>query len=320
MASTIIGGSSVSFPVASAAGTGLLKGEYTTLSKLRTFLSLGSAAVADDNELRNFILYSSRAIDGFTRRQFFPQRKGDGDLLVFDLPEDRSTLIVDDFDVLEVKGLSDLNGASEIDTSVYWLKTGDRWNLTPYERIVLDDSSGSQFNFSGTPQRAVRLDGIVGYHSRYNNTAWIDSGASLTSDLANTVTTASVSASGAFNTIGESPRFSEGQIWKIGSGSNEELAYVKDTINTSSVRLIRGVNGSSAWSHAATTRIFTWQPEKDIEHSATELAAFMYLKATAPLTNRITNLQFGIMETPNTWPEITLDRLKRYKKSYIYSF
>jgi hypothetical protein len=320
MASTVISGSSVSFPAASVAGTGLIKGEYTTLSKVRNFLSLGSAATADDDNLRSFIQYSSKAIDRFTYRQFFPQRKGEGDYLVFDLPDNRGVLVVDEFDLLEVKGLSDINGASEIDSSVYWLKTGDRWNLTPYERIILDDSSGSLFNFAGTPQRALRLDGIVGYHSRYNNAAWIDSGASLTSNLAAAVTIASVSASGAFNTIGESPRFSEGQIWKIGSGSNEEFAYVKDTINTSSVRLIRGVNGTSAWSHGTATRIFTWQPEKDIEHSATELAAFMYLKATAPLTNRVANLQLGIIESPNTWPEITLDRLKRYRKSYVYSF
>jgi hypothetical protein len=320
MASTIIGGSAVSFPAASVAGTGLIKGEYTTLSKVRNFLSLGSAATADDNDLRGFIQYSSRAIDSFTYRQFFPQRKGDGDYLRFDLPNDRNTLVVDEFDLLEVKGLSDINGASEIDSSVYWLKTGDRWNLTPYERIVIDDSSGSLFNFSGTPQRAIRLDGVVGYHSRYNNSAWIDSGASLTSDLAATVTIASVSASGAFNTIGESPRFSAGQIWKIGSGSNEEFAYAQDTTDGNAVRLIRGINGTSAYSHAATTRVFTWQTERDIEHSATELAAFMYLKAISPLTNRIANLQLGIIETPNTWPEITLDRLKRYKKSYIYSF
>jgi hypothetical protein len=320
MASTIIGGSTVSFPAASVAGTGLIKGEYTTLSKVRNFLALGSATTADDDRLREHIQYSSRAIDGYTRRKFFPQRRGDGDYLRFDLPDTRTVLIVDEVDLLEVKGLSDINGASEIDTSVYWLKTGDRWNLTPYDRIVIDDSSGSLFNFSGTPQRAIRLDGITGFHSQYNNSAWVDSGASLTSDLAATVTTASVSASGAFNTIGEAPRFSEGQIWKIGSGSTEEFAYVKDTISSSTVRLIRGVNGTSAYSHGTTTRIFTWQPERDIEHSATELTAFMYLKATAPLTNRVTNLQLGIVETPNTWPEITLDRLKRYRKSYVYSF
>jgi hypothetical protein len=320
MASTIIGGSSVAFPAASAAGTGLIRGEYTTLSKVRNYLALGSAATADDNVLRDYIIYSSRAIDGFTRRNFFPQRKGEGDYLRFDLPDDRTTLVVDEEDLLEVKGLSDLNGASEIDTSVYWLKTGDRWNLTPYDRIVIDDSSGSLFNFSGTPQRAIRLDGVVGYHSQYNNSAWIDSGASLTSDLAETVTVASVSASGAFNAVGESPRFSQGQLWKMGSGSNEEFAYVQDTTDGNAVRLIRGINGTSAYSHAATTRVFTWQPERDIEHSATELAAFMYLKATAPLTNRVTNLQLGIMETPNTWPEQTLDRIKRYRKSYIYSF
>ena len=108
MASFIIGGSAVA--AASAIGTTLIKGDYTTLSNVRTYLSLASADISDNDELRRFITRASRSIDGFTRRAFYPRRIGDGKLLTFDLPNDRSYLRMDGVDLLEVKGLSDLNG------------------------------------------------------------------------------------------------------------------------------------------------------------------------------------------------------------------
>jgi hypothetical protein len=319
MSSFIIGGSSGSALTASALGTRQIKGDYTTLSMLRTFLSLGSADISDDNELRQFITRSSKAIDGYTRRTFFPQRKGSDSVLKYDLPKNRSMLRLPDVDLLEVKGLSHLNGQAEIDSSVYWLKTGDVWNYTPYDRIIMNDTAGSLFNHSGTIQQAIHVDAIVGFHSNYNAEGWIDSGASLTDALGATVNLASVSASGAVNTLGVSPRFSAGQIWKLGSGDTEEYVYVQDTVNTSVVRLLRGVNGTSAFGHSTATAIYTWQPERDIEFSTTELAAFMYQKSKSPFTNRVSILQLGVVEQAETWPEQTLDRLNRYKRDRIYA-
>lgn len=300
--------------------------EYGTLSQLRTFLSLGSADTGDDDELRKFLIRASVRIDRFCKRKFYPIRKGGTNTLKFDLPKDQRQLVFPEIDVVDVKGLSSLNGASEIDSDAYWLKTGDRWNITPYDRIVLDISVGSLINFSGTPQRAVHLDAVVTYNEDYGN-AWVDSGASLTDALGESVTLASTSASGEFNSIGLSPRFSQGQIWRLGSGGSEEYVYVKDTMAGADVeegkaiiRLIRGINGSSATAQAASTTIYVWQPEQEIEDSTIELAAFMYQKASSPFTNKISVLQLGIVEMPDAWPEQTRERIKRYKKQIISSF
>jgi hypothetical protein len=243
---------------------------------------------------------------------------GDGRILRYDIPKDSQLLRVDELDLLEVKGLSHVNGASEIDSSVYWLKCGDQWNMTPYDQIVLDDSSGSSFNYSGTPQRAVHLDAVVGYHEDYEH-GWVDTGGSLTFALASGINLASVSSSAAANTWGISPRFSEGQLLRFNSGSAEEYAYLKDTINASLVRVIRGINGTSQLSHAQGTTVYTWQPEQDIEFAATDLAAFMYHKAKSPLTGRVQFAQTGIIEQPHIWPEQTIERLKRYKRSQVHS-
>jgi hypothetical protein len=322
MASTVIGGSAVAGPSPESpvdVGTKTILGDYTTLSKVRTYLSLASAEVSDDDELRRFITRSSRSIDRYTRRHFYPLRRGGNDVLRFDLPRSRTTLEFDDLDVLQVHGLSDMNGASEIDASVYWLKCGDRWNLTPYDRLEIDLSSGSLFNFSGTDQRAIHVDTLLGYHESYDY-AWVDSNASLTSALGTATTLASVSGSGGMNTLGVTPRFSEGQLWRLGSGSTEEFVYAKDTINTSSIRILRAVNGTSRTSHASATKIYIWQPEYDIEDAATEVTAFAYHKAKSPFTNKISVLQLGIIEQPEAWPERTLDKLSRFKKDAIHSF
>lgn len=293
--------------------------EYGTLSQLRTFISLASQDISDDTELKRFLINASRRIDQHCKRKFYPQRKTGTSVLKFDLPRDDQLLDMRDYDLLDVKGLSDLNGTTEIDSGAYLLKTGDRWNITPYDRVVMKYDSGSTFSYSGTPQQAVHVDAILGYHENYND-AWLDSGGSLTDALGSTTTMASVSASQAYNSEGIAPRFSQGQIWKLTSGSNEEFCYVQSTVNSSAVQLIRGINGTVAADHAASTQVYVWQTEPDIEDSAVEVAAFMYSKAKSPFTNRISVLQLGVVEQPDAWPEQSLDRLSHYKKRPIHSF
>lgn len=288
--------------------------EYASLSDLRTFMSLASAEVSDDEELRKILTRASRQIDRYCRRYFYPKRHTGTSTLKYDLPQG-GILRFDEEDVLEIKGLSHINGASEIDSSVYWLKCGDNWNITPYDRLELDESSGSIFNFTGTPQRAVHVDAITGYRENYGD-SWINSGGSLTDALGAAITTASVSASQSPNLEGIWPRFYENQVWKV----DNEFMYVQDTINASSVRLIRGINGTTAAAHAASATIYTWQPEYDIEEATIELSAFAYQKAKSPFSNRISVLQLGVIEQPDAWPERTKDKLERYRKSINYAF
>ena len=294
--------------------------EYGNLSQLRTFLSLASQDTTDDTELKQFLIRASRRIDRYCKRHFYPYRKGGSNVLVFDQPENTQVLYIGDMDLLAVKGLSDLSGASEIDTGAYWLKCGDRWNITPYDRIILRSDAGSSFNYSGTPERSVHIDAVVGYNEDYGN-AWVDSGGSLTASLATGITLASTTASNAMNSIGDTPRFAQGQLWRLTTGSMEEFCYVSATrAGGDTVELIRAVNGTSAADHAAGTKIYTWQPEQEIVDSSVEAAAFMYAKAKSPFTNQVSILQLGVIEQPTAWPEQTLERIKRYKRQAVHSF
>lgn len=294
--------------------------EYGTLSQLRTYISLASQDTADDTELKQFLIRSSRRVDRYCKRNFYPYRKGGTNTLKFDQPQNTQLLEFRDIDLLAVKGLSDINGASEVDSSVYWLKCGDRWNITPYDRIIIRADSGSLLNFSGTPERAIHVDAVVGYNEDYG-TAWLHSGGSLTASLASQITLASTTASNAADSYGISPRFSQGQIWRLTTGSMEEFCYVQNTRPSgNSIELIRGINGTSAADHDSGTTIYVWQTEQDIIDSTIEAAAFMYSKAKSPFTNQISILQLGVVEQPTAWPEQTIDRIQRYKKQAVHSF
>ena len=285
--------------------------EYTTLDNFRQYLSLASGDTADDTQLKDFLRDASRAIDRHTFRRFYPTRTS---ALKYDIPSGE-TLRVNE-DLLEIKGLSDLNGASTISSNVLWLKTGDDWNLTPYDRIMIDDSSGSTFNYSGTPQRAIRVDAIVGYHEEYSN-AWRDSAASLISGLGTTVTSLSVSGSAGDDVWGSPSRIQAMNIIKI----DEEFMFVtQGGQGASTFNVIRGINGTSAASHAASASVYVWKVEPEIETATKELASFYYAQAKSPYTQRLANAITGMVTLPDTMLPSTERRLTRFIKRRVYSF
>ena len=283
---------------------------YSTLPKLRKYLTLASADTGDDDQLRDFLFTASRAIDRYTFRRFYPFLRTSR----FDLP-DGDTIRIDE-DMLEVNGLSHLNGASEVDSSVYWLKSGDDWNKTPYDRIILDqDRTGSRLNFIATPRRAIVASLVLGYHSDYDN-AWIVSGASLTDSITSTASQIGVSGSLGTDAYGNAPRFEEGQIWRIGT----EYVIPSSGVTASAMDVTRGLNGTVAASHAASTAIFIFDIEKDIEFATRRLAAMEYHQSHAPYTGRTIAINFGaVIESQDEWPQDVKGRIDRFKKHRIYA-
>lgn len=293
--------------------TRAMRNAYTSLERVRKYLSLGSNDVADDDTIRDGIIAASREIDKYTKRHFYPIVKTQ----YYDYPGRADTLIFDD-DLLEIRGLSDLNGASEVDSSVYWLKTGDDWNMTPYDRLELNSSTGSLFNYSGTGQRAIHVEGVWGYHSEYDG-AWVNSGASLLGALNASQTTISLAGSSGPNEYGYEPRLHVDHILKI----DNEFIHLTAGSTASQVNVIRGINGTTAATHASTATLQTWEPETSVERAARQLAAFEYLVATHPVTTQVAaapGVGGFMIEEPMTWPPQVRSRLNRLIKRRVYSF
>lgn len=286
---------------------------YAPLIEIRSYLSLASGNTTDDEQLLKYLYRASRTIDKYTHRRFYPEQRP---TQYFDLPKGNYELRTRG-ELLEVIGLSAVNGASAVDSSVYWLRCGDDWNMTPYDRIVLDDSSGSLFNYAGTPQRAIHLDAFWGYHEHYDraNEGWVNSGLTLSASMSTGVTVASLSGSSDItNVIGEQPALFGEQLLRI---NNEFLHITGASGATSLISVLRGVNGTTTASHASGVALQTWQPEPDISFSTTRLAAWQYQQAMAPFTHKVRMIGMGTLELPETWPPDVLDKLERYRKQRI---
>lgn len=285
--------------------------EYTTLPELREYLSLASQNTTDDGTLNRFIEQAARTIDRTCRRNFYPRRL----TLKYDLPEDESVLDFQ-FDVLEVKGLSDMNGASFITSGSYFLKTGNVYNLTPYTKIELNWAFGRLFNYSSTPQQAVQVDSVVGYHEDYDN-AWINTNATLTSSATSAQTLLTISGSLIDDVWGNPSAIKAKNIIKI----DEEYFYVLSGSNDVTINTKRAINGTSAASHAANMAIYVWKPEYDIQFANKELAAFQYMAAQSPRTGRTIVPSYGgfTIDDPDSWPSQTRERLERYINREVYN-
>lgn len=277
---------------------------YVPLDDLRSYFNLGSQNTTDDETLKEIIYRCSRSVDKYTRRHFFPKHE----LRKYDAPKDETLRL--DRDFVSVTGLSHLNGNAEIDSADYWLSRGEDWNLKPYDRIVLNDSGVTRFNFSGTRRQAVHVEGTTAYHE---SDGWVFSGTSLNGDLAHNNSLAFIGGSTGQDNDGFSPRFKAGQVIKI----ENEFAHIEFGSGLSYINLKRGINGTTLASHASNTAVYVWKPESDIQFYTKRLASWAYMQSQSPYTERISIPGYGSIDVPGNWPKDIRDGLNRFKRAVI---
>lgn len=299
-----------SFVFTGSATTGGLSGinypinTYVPFDYLREYFSLAPQNRTDDETMKGIIRDASRGVDHYTRRHFYPKLE----TRIYDLPKGDTLRL--DRDFISVTGLSDMNGASEIDSSKYWLSRGEDWNLRPFDRVVLDDSQGILFNYSSTPRRAVRVEGVTGYHE---SDGWELSGTSLLADATAGTKWLNVGGSLGQDLGGISPRFTPGQTLKVDS----EFMMLEQGSGLSNIGVQRALNGTTLASHASNTAVYIWKPESDIVFYTKRLASWAYMQSQSPLTERISVPGMGTIDVPGSWPQDIVAGLKRFKRPTI---
>lgn len=278
---------------------------YVSVDDLRNYFSLGSQNTADDESMKDLIYRCSRSVDKYTRRYFYPKLE----TRYYDIPRDRDELRLDR-DFISITGLSHMNGTEAIDSSVYWTARGEDWNLKPFDRIALDDTSGSMFNYSGTPRRAIHVNGITGYHE---SDGWVDSGTTLQGDLTAGNRLLFVGGSLGQDNEGFSPRFKPGQTIKV----DNEFMSLEYGSGLSYIGVKRAINGTTVASHASNTGIYVWKPESDIQFYTKRLASWAYMQSQSPYTERISVPGFGSVDVPGAWPKDIREGLDRFVRRVI---
>jgi hypothetical protein len=216
----------------------------------------------DDKRLRQYINEASRLIDGHFERKFYPLQQ----TRYYNYQKAYSLLV--DGDLLAVSALS--AGGTAISPSDYWLYP---LNTYPKWQIQIDKSKSTIFNYSGTHQRAVSVTGTWGWHNDWDY-AWADSLDTVQDNpLSDSATTITVSEIEGDDVDGYSPRFSPGQLLEI---EDEYVAVTGASQSAETLTVRRGVNGTTAASHAQNTTISVYRPPGVVVLAAKRTAKMIY--------------------------------------------
>jgi hypothetical protein len=261
--------------------------DYCDRTQLKAYLDMGTTAHSDDGLLDSLIRRASRGIDRFCRRWFYEWT----DTREFDYPG-RTKLYLD-ADLLGCTTLT-IDGTANTD---YKLRPQ---NVDAKQWIEMTYGSGSTFEWSDTPQDAITVLGEWGWHDDYAN-AWGSSGDTVQN-------TTEITAAGTALTVNDGANFAVRQTLKIES---EQLLVT--AVSGANLTVTRGINGTTAATHANATAISIYRPPYDIVHLAIRLAGWYYKQKDAPF-GRTATPALGIVESPVAMPVDIQEALKQYRK------
>lgn len=256
---------------------------YISLDALKA--ELGITATAKDAQLKRFIERASSFIERRTGRVFIPKTATH----YFDAPKlPRGALYLYD-DLLSVTSVTDDQGAlSANDYFLYPL------NRSPRRRIELNTSREFWY-YDDTPQKAIVIVGQWGYSADYE-----DTGATLGAAITSTTATTLTASSGNLLQTG----------WTLLLDS--EALFVSG-ISGNTITVQRGVNGTTAATHANATTIYRYTPSAGIEEAASLLAQTWYnwRQAGGVKSSRIGDYTVTYLDG---WPvpETVLDILREF--------
>lgn len=235
----------------------------STLDQLRTRLGLASTDTADDTRLMNALQAAAAQIERETGRRFCPRQKAIQHNYTSSLE-----LLLDD-DLLELTSLTNGDGSS--------INLNDAIpapDESPFSFIRL--TGGSAFTWNTSPLQAITVNGIWGWHDRPAE-MWRVTGDTVQNNPLNSSTTSlTVTDADGADSEGSFPRFQVGQLLKI---ENEFLRVTAVNTLSNVLTVLRGVNGTTATSHALNTPIYAYQPPAELNALALRWASWLYKEA-----------------------------------------
>ena len=220
----------------------------------RSFLNVDSTITAEDTKTDRCIRMATMDIERYTGLRFLPYTEQK----FFDHPEDDTTLVVGPR-LLSITTFTTANTDTTVTSGQYYLMCGDRYDLKPYDRIVMKSDGGRpNLYYSGTPQKANAITGVWGWTDDFENT-----GTTLDAAISSTTATTFTSSDGSSLETG----------WTLLIDS--EQLFVSD-IDGNTVTVKRGQGGTTAATHTDATAVYRYPPPFDIEEACGIIAARLY--------------------------------------------
>lgn len=257
---------------------------YATLDETRRYLGLSAAQTADDDLLLVLLDAAARLIDDYTGRHFYPARSTH----LFSY-QDPALLLLDD-DLLALHTLTNGDGTA-FAASAYHLQPA----TAPVKSSVALDLTACVFVHPGDPVDAISVDGTWGFHPDWAS-AWADSGDSVQDDpLGASATTLSVQDADGLDAGGHWARFAAGHLVRI----EDEYLHVRGVdAGTNTLTVARGVNGTTAASHAQSTAIAVYQPPAAIRQVCLRVASWLYRQKDAGFVHITGGLRGQVIVPP----------------------
>jgi len=254
-----------------------------TLTDIRQYLQLADEDTTSDAELLKSLQQASHLIESLTHRRYCPHIES----RIASIDTDHPTELILPDDLLTLSSVTNGDGSSIHLDDVKLIPTHDD---TPASALVL--INGEAFTYSESAINAISINGTWGWHDRWSQ-AWRDSDDTVQDNpLLDSATTLTISDADGADSDGFSPRFQVGQLLQIESEYLRVLAV--DTENNQ-LTVLRGVQGTTAISHAQGTLIETYQP----------------VPAIRDLCMRYAELLFKSIGVFDTNQDATLRRLRR---------
>lgn len=219
-----------------------------TLHDIRQHLDLAGDDTSSDDNLLKALQQASHILESLTNRRYCPAVESR--VASIDTRHPSELMLPDD--LLSLTELTNGDGSS---ISLDDVRTvPDHADLSA---SVLHLINGEHFTYSDSPINAVSITGIWGWHDRWTQ-AWRDSGDTVQDNpLSSDATTLTVTDADGVDIDGFSPRFQVGHLLQIES---EYLRVIAIDSATNQLTIQRGVNGTTASSHAQTTAVYIYQP------------------------------------------------------------
>ncbi len=235
-----------------------------TLYQLRQFLGLADSDTDEDARLRSHLEAATQTIERFAGRQFCPYHATiihDIDLYIPD------ELILED-DLLSLTTIVNGDGQTIDSANIVHIPDG-----AGIPTGVIQLINGESLTYTDSHLSAIQVTGIWGWHDAWT-LAWKDSLDTVQDNpLSNSVTTLTVNDADGTDEMATPPRFQVGQLLQIES---EYLRVLAVDTATNTLTVLRGVNGTTANSHAQGTAISVYQPPHDVMMLCVRYAAWLY--------------------------------------------
>ncbi len=281
-------------------------GMYLSYAAFKRYRGIAVTETADDTRIRLMCRYASAQWDRMTRRPCWPEKK----TRYYDLVDSR--LLTLDADLLAITSLTDSSGNTLVegtDVLAYPLSG------PPYSRIEIKLDSGDSLNYSGTTQKALTLAGIWGWHDDWAN-AFEASGDTVQDTGGGTPAATSITVSDAdgVDAWGVTPRFDADTLLKI---EDEYLWLTAQSTATNMLTVVRGVNGSTAATHAKTTPIYVFKPPQDVAKHITRWVMFLYDQKDASQYDTIAYPEAGVVQVPAGIPKDVTMGIDQYRRREV---